>query len=32
MELSIIQNKIYELRGLKIMLDFDMHQKDGNDM
>lgn len=24
MELSIIQNKIYEIRGMKIMLDFDL--------
>ena len=24
MELSIIQNKIYEVRGVKVMLDFDI--------
>jgi len=24
MELSIIQNKIYEIRGIKVMLDFDL--------
>ena len=24
MELQIIQNKIYEIRGLKVMLDFDL--------
>jgi len=24
MELQIIQNKIYEIRGLRVMLDFDL--------
>lgn len=24
MELSIIQNKIYEVRGVRVMLDFDL--------
>jgi hypothetical protein len=24
MELSVIQNKIYEIRGMKVMLDFDL--------
>lgn len=24
MELQIIQNKIYELRGMRVMLDFDL--------
>ena len=26
MELQIIQNKIYEIRGLKVMLDFDLDE------
>ena len=26
MQLSVIQNKIHEIRGLKIMLDFDLAQ------
>ena len=31
MELSIIQNKIYEIRGVKVMLDFDLAEMYGTE-
>lgn len=31
MELQVIQNKIYEIRGQKVMLDFDLAELYGNE-
>ena len=31
MELQAIQNKIYEIRGLKVMLDFDLAEMYGTE-
>ena len=32
MELNIIQNRIYEIRGLRVMLDFDLAEKEHNSL